>query len=56
MTAVRPRFEIPWLPDLYNCGRYKLDELISGHSTFDHLNDVLASMDQGEAIRNGIMF
>jgi len=56
MGAVRPRFEIPRLLDLYNCGRYKLDELISGHFTFDHLNDALASMEQGDAIRNVIMF
>jgi Zn-dependent alcohol dehydrogenase len=56
MGAVRPRIEIPRLLELYNCGRYKLDELISGHYSFDNLQDALTSMEQGEAIRNVIMF
>jgi S-(hydroxymethyl)glutathione dehydrogenase / alcohol dehydrogenase len=56
MGAVRPRIEIPRLIELYNNGRFKLDELISGHYSFDHLTEALASMEKGDVIRNVIMF
>jgi S-(hydroxymethyl)glutathione dehydrogenase/alcohol dehydrogenase len=56
MGAVRPRIEIPRLIDLYNHGRFKLDELITKHYPFDRLDEALASMESGEAIRNVIMF
>ena len=56
MGAVRPRIEIPRLIELYNHGRFKLDELVSGHYSFDHLDQALASMEKGDVIRNVIMF
>jgi S-(hydroxymethyl)glutathione dehydrogenase / alcohol dehydrogenase len=56
MGAVRPRIEIPRLIELYNHGRFKLDELISGHYSFDHIAEAIASMERGEAIRNVVMF
>jgi S-(hydroxymethyl)glutathione dehydrogenase/alcohol dehydrogenase len=56
MGAVRPRIEIPRLIELYNNKRIKLDELISGHYSFDRLDEAIASMEKGEAIRNVIMF
>ncbi len=56
MGAVRPRIEIPRLLELYRCGRFKLDELVSGHYSFDQLDKALASMEAGNAIRNVIMF
>jgi S-(hydroxymethyl)glutathione dehydrogenase/alcohol dehydrogenase len=56
MGAVRPRIEIPRLIELYNHGRFKLDELITAHYSFDKLDEALASMERGEAIRNVIMF
>lgn len=56
MGAVRPRIEIPRLIELYKCGRYKLDELVSGHYSFDQLSEAMASMEAGDVIRNVIMF
>jgi S-(hydroxymethyl)glutathione dehydrogenase / alcohol dehydrogenase len=56
MGAVRPRIEIPRLIELYRHGRFKLDELVSGHYSFDKLNDALKSMEQGDVVRNVIMF
>jgi S-(hydroxymethyl)glutathione dehydrogenase / alcohol dehydrogenase len=56
MGAVRSRIEIPRLIELYKNGRFKLDELISGHYSFDNLNQALTSMEQGDVVRNVIMF
>jgi Zn-dependent alcohol dehydrogenase len=56
MGAIRSRIEIPRLVELYNNGRFKLDELISGHYSFDKLNEALASMEKGDVVRNVIMF
>jgi S-(hydroxymethyl)glutathione dehydrogenase / alcohol dehydrogenase len=56
MGAVRPRIEIPRLIELYQHGRYKLDELVSGHYDFDHISDAIANMEAGDAIRNVVMF
>ena len=56
MGAVRPRIEIPRLIELYRNGRFKLDELISGHYSFDKISEALASMEKGDVIRNVIMF
>jgi Zn-dependent alcohol dehydrogenase len=56
MGAVRLRIDVPRLIELYKIGRLKLDELISGHYTFDKINEALASMEKGEVIRNVIMF
>lgn len=56
MGAVRPRIEIPRLIELYRHGRFKLDELISGHYSFDKISEALTSMEKGDVIRNVIMF
>ena len=56
MGAVRPRIEIPRLIELYNDGRFKLDELISGHYSFDDINEAITNMEKGDAIRNVVMF
>jgi S-(hydroxymethyl)glutathione dehydrogenase/alcohol dehydrogenase len=56
MGAVRSRIEIPRLIELYRNGRWKLDELVSGHYSFDKLPEALASMEAGDAVRNVIMF
>ena len=56
MGATRPRLDIPRLIELYKCGRLKLDELVSGHYSFEQINDAILSMEKGEAIRNVIMF
>ncbi|MGD0779916.1 MAG: alcohol dehydrogenase catalytic domain-containing protein [Dehalococcoidales bacterium] len=56
MGAVRLRIDIARLIELYKIGRLKLDELISGHYSFEKINEALASSEKGEAIRNVIMF
>ena len=56
MGAVRPRIEIPRLIELYNNGRFKLDELVSGHYSFSDINEAIASMEKGDVIRNVLMF
>ncbi len=56
MGAIASRVEIPRLIDLYRHGRWKLDELVSGHYSFDQLPAALASMEKGDVVRNVIMF
>ncbi len=56
MGATRPRLDFPRLIELYKCGRLKLDELVSGHYSFDQINDAIVSMEKGEVIRNVILF
>ena len=56
MGAVRLRIDIPRLIELYKVGRLKLDELVSGHYPFEQINEAFESSEQGEVIRNVIMF
>jgi Zn-dependent alcohol dehydrogenase len=56
MGAVRLRIDIPRLIELYKARRLKLDELISGRYPFGKINEALASSEQGDAIRNVIIF
>ncbi len=56
MGAARLRIDIPRLIELYKAGRLKLDELISGRYPFEQINEAFASSEQGDAIRNVIMF
>jgi Zn-dependent alcohol dehydrogenase len=37
-------------------GRFKLDELVSGHYPFEQINEAIKSSEQGEVIRNVLMF
>ena len=48
--------DIPWMVDLYEQGRLKLDELISGRWTFDQINEAIADTKTGGAKRNVIVF
>tara|TARA_R110002020_G_scaffold358559_3_gene570904 strand:+ start:903 stop:1991 length:1089 start_codon:yes stop_codon:yes gene_type:complete len=48
--------DIPWMVDLYNQGRLKLDELISGRWELDQINEAIADTKTGAARRNVIMF
>jgi Zn-dependent alcohol dehydrogenase len=56
MGAIHLRLEVPRIIELYKAGRYKLDELVSGHYTFDKLPDAMKNMEKGDAIRNVVMF
>jgi S-(hydroxymethyl)mycothiol dehydrogenase len=48
--------DIPWMADLYQQGRLKLDELISGRWTLDQINEAIADTKTGGARRNVILF
>lgn len=48
--------DIPWMIDLYEQGRLKLDELISGRWSLDQINEAFADTKTGSAKRNVIVF
>lgn len=56
MGSSRVRVDIPNLVSLYQQGRLKLDELISGRYPLEDINEAIASARGGEALRNVIVF
>lgn len=56
MGSSRIAEDIPALITLYREGRLKLDELISGRYRLDQINEAMASVKRGEALRNVILF
>ncbi|WP_159804033.1 Zn-dependent alcohol dehydrogenase [Litoreibacter roseus] len=56
MGDVVLRRDIPWMVDLYQQGRLKLDELISGRWSLDQINEAIADTRTGAARRNVIVF
>lgn len=56
MGSLRPRVDIPRLVALYQAGRLKLDELITGRYTLEQINEAIESAERGEALRNLIIF
>ncbi len=48
--------DIPWMVDLYEQGRLKLDELVSGTWSLDQINEAIADTRSGAAWRNVIVF
>lgn len=48
--------DIPWMIDLYQQGRLKLDELISGRWTLDQINEAIDDTRTGAARRNVVLF
>ena len=48
--------DIPWMIDLYEQGRLKLDELISGRWTLEQINEAIEDTKTGSAKRNVIVF
>lgn len=48
--------DIPWMIDLYEQGRLKLDELISGRWQLEQINEAIADTRTGSAKRNVILF
>ena len=48
--------DIPWMVDLYQQGRLKLDELISGRWRLDQINEAIADTKSGAARRNVVIF
>jgi Zn-dependent alcohol dehydrogenase len=56
MGSARPADDIPRLVALYEDGRLKLDELVTGTYPLDAINEAVESMRRGAAIRNVIAF
>ena len=48
--------DIPWMVDMYQQGRLKLDELISGRWDLDQINEAIADTKTGSVKRNVIIF
>ena len=48
--------DIPKLIELYKQGRLKLDELITARYPLEEINEAIASVKRGEALRNVIVF
>ncbi|WP_417519135.1 Zn-dependent alcohol dehydrogenase [Minwuia sp.] len=56
MGTARIQVDIPYLITLYQQGRLKLDELITGRYPLDRINEAFDSVRRGEALRNVIVF
>jgi S-(hydroxymethyl)glutathione dehydrogenase / alcohol dehydrogenase len=56
MGSTRLHRDIPYLVNLYQQGRLKLDELVTRRYPLDEINEAIASMERGEALRNVIVF
>ena len=56
MGSTRTNIDIPTLVTLYAQGRFKLDELVTGRYALADINEAIASVKRGEAIRNVIVF
>ena len=56
MGNARIAVDIPYLVDLYRQGRLKLDELISGRFALERINEAIAEVKAGSALRNVIVF
>ncbi len=48
--------DIPWMVDMYQQGRLKLDELVSNTWSLDQINEAIADTKTGSAKRNVIVF
>jgi len=56
MGSTRPSVGVPRLIDLYQHGRLKLDELITGHYPLERINEAIEAVEKGQALRNVIVF
>ena len=56
MGSTRLREDVPRLVELYQEGRLKLDELITGRYPLERINEAIASVSRAEALRNVIVF
>ena len=56
MGSTRLRVDLPRLVAHYQQGRLKLDELITARYPLEEINDAIASVNRGEALRNVIVF
>lgn len=56
MGSSKVRIDIPRLVDMYQQGRLKLDELITGRYPLEEINEAIDSVRRGNALRNVIVF
>lgn len=56
MGSARPHQDVPMLADLYRQGRLKLDELITGRFPLDAIDQVIARVRDGTALRDVVTF
>ncbi|MDX1425587.1 MAG: Zn-dependent alcohol dehydrogenase [Kiloniellales bacterium] len=56
MGSTRLRVDVPRLVAHYQKGRLKLDELITERYPLERINEAIASVNRGEALRNVIVF
>ncbi len=56
MGSTNLSVDIPRLVNLYQRGRLKLDELITGRYPLEKINEAMESVERGEALRNVIIF
>ncbi len=56
MGSTRLSVQVPQLVELYRQGRLKLDELISRRYPLEQINQAIADMEGGQALRNVIVF
>ncbi|MCP4363465.1 MAG: zinc-binding dehydrogenase, partial [Chloroflexi bacterium] len=56
MGATRLQVDVPKLVALYENGRLKLDELITARYPLTEINEAIAAVKRGEALRNVIVF
>lgn len=56
LGSTRLSVAFPQFADLYAQGRLKLDELITATYSLDQINEAIAIVDRGEAVRNVIVF
>ena len=56
MGSTRLRVDVPKLVALYKDGRLKLDELVTKQYPLEEINEAVAAVKRGEALRNVIVF
>jgi Zn-dependent alcohol dehydrogenase len=56
MGSTRLRLDVPRLIELYRQGRLKLDELITERYPLDRINEAIAGVVSGDALRNVIVY
>lgn len=56
MGSTRLTHDVPFLVELHRQGRLKLAELISGRFSLDQINEAIADVAAGNALRNVIIF
>ena len=56
MGSTQLHVDLPKLVELYQQGRLKLDELITARYPLEEINEAIAAVKRGEALRNVIVF